>query len=363
MTAYGQARRLQSDDPAVHTGLGLALYDLKDLAGAAAAFQEATRLDPNDARPHFYLGNTRIAQGDPNGAVAEYQKAIQLNPDYAAAHYQLGLALYGQQDLAGAVAAYKEAVRLDPDKPLAHHNLAIALYGLGDVAGAVAQFRAALELDPSDAAAHRNLGIALQHEGDFAGAEDQYREAIRLGLKAADVDPLIRRVHRWQDLGPRLKEVAAGQRKPDSPADGCELAELAARPFHRHYRLAVRLYEKAFAAEPGLAAANRYNAACAAARVVAGNDADGAAVGPDERARLTGLAYDWLRADLADLKGRPADPKVRRTLAHWRNDPDLPAVRDPARLAAMPAADRTRWEALWAEVDAVMAKAAKPAKK
>jgi hypothetical protein len=34
---------------------------------------------------------------------------------------------------------------------------------------------------------------------------------------------------------------------------------------------------------------------------------------------------------------------------------DLASVRDPASLAAMPPADRKAWQALWREVDALLA--------
>jgi hypothetical protein len=46
---------------------------------------------------------------------------------------------------------------------------------------------------------------------------------------------------------------------------------------------------------------------------------------------------------------------VRDQLTEWKNEPDLAPVRDPSWLAAMPPADRKEWEALWRDVDAVLA--------
>jgi hypothetical protein len=46
---------------------------------------------------------------------------------------------------------------------------------------------------------------------------------------------------------------------------------------------------------------------------------------------------------------------VRERLSRWKKDPALASVRDPAWLAAMPAPDRKAWEALWADVDALLA--------
>jgi hypothetical protein len=41
----------------------------------------------------------------------------------------------------------------------------------------------------------------------------------------------------------------------------------------------------------------------------------------------------------------------------WQRDPDLASVREAAALAKLPAEEREAWQKLWADVDAVMAKA------
>jgi hypothetical protein len=71
------------------------------------------------------------------------------------------------------------------------------------------------------------------------------------------------------------------------------------------------------------------------------------------------LALKWLRADLAQWTLQAKDskqrPEVRETLTSWKKEPVLASVRDPASLAAMPPADRKAWEALWRDVDTVLA--------
>jgi len=47
-------------------------------------------------------------------------------------------------------------------------------------------------------------------------------------------------------------------------------------------------------------------------------------------------------------------------LRHWRKDADLVAIRDTDVLATLPGAERSDWQALWAEVDALMRKANEP---
>jgi hypothetical protein len=83
------------------------------------------------------------------------------------------------------------------------------------------------------------------------------------------------------------------------------------------------------------------------------------ALGVEEWGCLTSLALKWLRADLARWTSEAKDPKrqqqVRDQLTDWKKESDLAPVRDPAWLAAMPPADRKEWEALWRDVDAVLA--------
>ena len=90
----------------------------------------------------------------------------------------------------------------------------------------------------------------------------------------------------------------------------------------------------------------------------AGQDEELAAFGVEEWGYLTGLAMDWLRADLAYQARKAADPaqwqELRMRLSHWKGDPDLASVRDSAWLAAMPPGDRRAWKSLWADVDALL---------
>jgi hypothetical protein len=88
---------------------------------------------------------------------------------------------------------------------------------------------------------------------------------------------------------------------------------------------------------------------------------------PDEaeRARLRGRALGWLEAEIAAwtkyLEGAPpqARPAVARVLGHWKEDADLASARDPEALAMLPAPEREKWQALWANVDKLLEKAIK----
>jgi hypothetical protein len=46
-----------------------------------------------------------------------------------------------------------------------------------------------------------------------------------------------------------------------------------------------------------------------------------------------------------------------KILRHWQANPDLAGVRDAAALAKLPEAERAAWTRLWADVQALLAKA------
>src|SRR5262249_45688174 len=133
--------------------------------------------------------------------------------------------------------------------------------------------------------------------------------------------------------------------------------------YKRLHTTAAHFSAAAFAAEPKLATdlnrQHRYNAARSAALAAAGNAEDARVLAVEEWLWLQQRAHDWLRADLTVYKRLAANgdkamrQTVRQRLAHWQNAPDLLAVRAPAWLAAMPGADRARWQQLWADVEAL----------
>jgi tetratricopeptide (TPR) repeat protein len=364
LACFKEAVRLDPKLAPAHNNLGTALRDRDDLDGALACFKEAVRLDPKYATAHYNMGNVLRARGDPDGAVVAYEEAVRLDPKHAPARYNLGNALRERGDLDGAVVEYEAAIRLDPRPARAQNNLGLALRDKGDLDGAIARYKEAIRLDPKLASAHNNLGSALRDRDDLDGALACFKEAVRVGPRDASARTNLRVTERWRGLLPRLPDVADGRAGLATPADGCEAASLLSLPFQKRYAAAVRLYRRAFAADPKLADTRSFNAARCAALAAAGKDADLAAFGADEWWHLTDLAGVWLRAELALLVTRANDPKDRaqviQRLIRLKRGPGLGAVRDPAWLAAMPAAERAAWQAFWAEVDVVLASVVPP---
>jgi hypothetical protein len=128
----------------------------------------------------------------------------------------------------------------------------------------------------------------------------------------------------------------------------------------------IEITTGSFATRPELAdnrlAILRDSAAGIAARAAAGEGEDAAKLDAKQRAGLRKQALDWLRADLAlwNKQLESNTPKVRlavrASLRRWQENPDLAGLRDAAKLAKLPAAERADCRQFWAEVKALLKK-------
>jgi tetratricopeptide (TPR) repeat protein len=403
VTAYRKAIALKPDYTEVYINLGAALYRQKKVEEAVAAFRKAIELKPDDPVAHFNLGNAFVEQHKLDEAVTAYRKAIELKRDYAVAYNNLGIALHSQKKVEEAVAAYREAIELDPTNARFHDNLGRVLADQNRLDEAVAAFRKAIAFDPRNANTFCSLGGTLRRQNQLDEAVDAYRKAIRLRPTYAEAhcdlgsalllqgkfaeglesrrrghelgshtpdwkNPSaiwVRHAERLVELDSRLPALLEGREKPAGPDEMLELAFLC--KLKRQYGAAVRFYTEAFAAEPkrpdNLRNRHRYNAACSAALVAAGQGKDAPADAPT-RAELRRRALAWLRDDLAAWTkllqdGNAVDRQaVQEMMRHWQTDVDLSGVRHPWSLLRLPAEERRQWQRLWADVDALQQRAA-----
>jgi tetratricopeptide (TPR) repeat protein len=363
----------------------------------AAAWNDGSRLkavvdriDPGRASPAFLaMLGYRLDRNGQDGLTFLRWACVRHPADFWV-HLATGNALSSNRHkrYADAAGYYRAALAIRPGSIPTWNRLGNALTRAGDFDGAVASYHEWFRLDPryyritdTLAAAHHVRGLDRRDRGDLDGAAADFQEAVRLLPWWKDFEEDLQQVRRWRELLATLPDVAAGRAHPKTPAEALEFADLCRQSFQRRYILATRLAAGAFAADPQLAdeivtdsrfdratrtqtdsrVSRRYLAARWAVLAAAGKDADATAVGVEEWGHLTELAHRWLRADLAGWPDRAKDPG-RRTSAYWKHDPDLAAVRDPAWLAAMPPSDRKRWEAFWADVDALLLATTPPAR-
>jgi serine/threonine-protein kinase len=401
---YREAIRLRPNDAQAHSNLGGSLVE-EDPDAAVVECLRAIELDSNQAGAFVNLGRARSKQGKPKEAADAYRKGLALQPKNAVAEYWLGIALERLDQKEEAIAAYRRSTVLDPNNPSPFYNAGVLLAALDRDAEAVDAYRAAVHLKPDFEFAQCNLGLAQEQLGRHDEAETSFRRALELdaddayalcGLgraltaqgRFADAvvalrrgDELGRNSPAWNDrsagwlrqverlarLDARLPRILEGE-KPADAAEALGLAGLC-QQYKRLYGAGARLYAEAFAARPALAddpaGAARYNAACCAALAAAGQG-DDAPREEKEQARLRRQAHEWLRADLAAraerLKGGGAEERgqLAKMLQAWKEDDDLAGVRDKDALDKLPEAERDDWRKLWADVDALLQKAAPP---
>jgi tetratricopeptide (TPR) repeat protein len=340
------------------------------LSEALAAYHRALELDPKSAATHDGLGAALYNLGRPGEALAAYHRALELDPKSAVAHANLGTALLALGRPGEAMAAYRRALELDPRSAVAHYGVGLVLHAQGHRDEAIAEVRQAMILDGEHVGeAPFALGAYLRIAGRYDEAASTLR---RLRERVKDDPDRVQRVDRGlalverdAALAPRLSAVLRGDDRPADAAGRLEFARLASDRLL--YAAAARLYADALAADPRLADGrepqHRYKAACAAARAGDGAGEDDPAPDDASRAALREQALGWLQAELAAWSrrvewgppgGRPA---VVQTLRRWGLVSDLAGVRAPDALARLPAAERAAWQALWADVDALIRRA------
>jgi eukaryotic-like serine/threonine-protein kinase len=371
-----EAARRAPESPFVHVHVAHALRKLGRIDESVSEAETAIRLRPDYSWAHQTLGWARLGRGDLDGAISAYREAIRLGPENVGvrvvAYRELALALKAKGLLDQAITAYKETVRLLPEDAGAHYDLGIFLSAQGKSDEAVAAYREAIRLKPDHAEAHCNLGGVLRTQGDYAGSLAMYRRGHELGSKRPDwrypSAQWVAATERVVALADRLPAVARGDDRPGDIADRLTLAQMCYDT--KRFAAAARLWAEALEADPKLRDdrqfQHRYNAACAASLGAAGQGKDDPTPDDVAKTKLRGQALDWLKAELATwtklLESGPpqARPFIVQTLGHWKVDADLAALRDAEGLAKLSEPERTEWQAIWAEVDSLLTRAAKP---
>jgi tetratricopeptide (TPR) repeat protein len=253
------------------------------------------------------------------------------------------------------------ALDIDPNYVEAHNCLANALKDMKDLVGALTHYQKALAINPNDGVTHFNLGLALREQGKFAAALASLKKAQQLGsnkvLLSLPSAQAIKQVERSLELEQQLPAILKGMEPPRDLASQLELAECCY--FTQHHVSAARYYIAEAQRTLMLPGEHYDQAVCAAVLAAAGTSKDAGKLEKDEPARLRQQALHWLNSALAGGKNLlAADPakanSVRYHLRLWQCYPELASVRDAKELAKLPAAERQQWQALWAEVAALV---------
>jgi serine/threonine-protein kinase len=383
-----RAVELEPGDAILRHNLAVDLFRARRFDEARAECRRILDSDPRDVNALFVMGHVVARSEGHAEAIPIFRRVTEIDPTHADAWYQLGVELADSGGNDEAAAVFENLVKLAPGFFLGHLGRALLSVRQGNHGDTVAEYRwviqaldrdrtflntlradAALDADTLHAQAWQGLARSLCCLGRFAEARDATQRAIDLPrTDEAQRQSLRRRRELCQQLvavEPRLPAVLAGVERPADAATQRALAEWLYRDKH-HPHAAARLYGAAFAAQPALAenlaSQDRLHAAGAAALAGCGRGGDAARLNGKERAALREQALAWLRADRDAWvkRGRDGDAggqaAAAQALRGWQRDDDLAGVRDPAALAGLPDAERAEWQALWADVQALVAR-------
>jgi len=162
---------------------GVAAYNAKDFAGAAAKFEAAIAQNPTVAPLHVnlamaYLGLKRNAE-----AVASLEKAVALAPADPAIHFQLGSVYVDLQAYDKAVPAIEKGLSIkgdltDPLTADAASTLGAVYFAQGKVAEAEAQFQRVLAAVTGHPGATLGMAKVQFSKGDAVKALELFEQVI-----------------------------------------------------------------------------------------------------------------------------------------------------------------------------------------
>jgi serine/threonine protein kinase/Flp pilus assembly protein TadD len=371
--ALALLRRAQQAFPGdfwINHDLGVALRDCQPPRNEEAIrfLTAAVALRPDSAGVRLDVGIALARAGRLDEAIVACRQAIDLKPDYSVAHLQLGLSLEAKGHLDEAVAACRRASQLKPDYGDAYYSLGTLLIRMGRLDEALAPLRRAIDLMPDHAESHCNLGCALWKQGEYTQALIALERGHELGSRRKDwrypSEKWVSDCRRRIELDGRLAAVLRGEAQPADADERNAYAHLCYEK--KRYVAAAGFFSQDLNANPksadDLEGSHRYQAACAAALAGYGRGDDAGQLDDNERARWRKQALHWLRAELKAYGELPVSnpqerQRLRAWLQSWQWEPALAGLRDAIAVAQLPAAEQESCKQLWAEVQALLAKA------
>ncbi len=204
VTQYEAAVQIAGVSPMAHVGLGRALMETGDFAGASENFTFVIDLSEEEdisgtlvQSSYYYLASMALEQGKPAEAVEHFLQATALERSDADAWYLLGRAYKENGQMDEAVEALGMAVLFVPNFTEAYEALAdvfdekelsaetlyargMAAYSKGNLGEAVDKLEAATDSAPTLSQAHAGLGLVREIQGQRDAAIVAYQQALQL---------------------------------------------------------------------------------------------------------------------------------------------------------------------------------------
>jgi tetratricopeptide (TPR) repeat protein len=166
---------------------GIELFQERQFAAAAVAFERAARAHPNDAQTWKALGVAYAEQEKYGDAEEPFRRACWIDPRLEDACYFYSRSLYVLDRYRQSLDVLKEALSHEPDSWKYYLGMARAQEALGDATEAEASFRRALVLSRrADPRPGVSLGLFLERCGRFDEAIPPLEEVLTRFPDSAD---------------------------------------------------------------------------------------------------------------------------------------------------------------------------------
>ena len=129
--AFKRALQLQPDLALARINLGIALFNLPDLAEASREEQAVSRAAPAAPQPYYILGLIAKMQNRPEDAIVHFQRVLKLDANDVGTNVNLGQIYSQQRKYPEAIAVLRTALAAEPYNATALYNLGTALLRQG----------------------------------------------------------------------------------------------------------------------------------------------------------------------------------------------------------------------------------------
>jgi eukaryotic-like serine/threonine-protein kinase len=346
--------------------LAALLNELNHLDRALEVLQRAHRMEPYHPKVNEFFAQVYEKQEQFEKGLYYYRRCVELDPTCPWKVFGYASLLRKMNKPQVARFVFEEAIRKAPKNHVLHYHYGLLLRDLHQKSEAEVMFRKTIQLNPNWVFGYQGLGSELQARGAFQEALELYQEADRIASELRnikeDTKKWVKEAEQRCKQFEQLKQFDGKKQLPQDPTELIGLANFYRDPFTR-YNTSTQLFRLAFERYPqsleNLQDAHRWNAACAA--VLAGTD-QGTEVDLDEKSKseLRDQGYRWLteHVDVLCKELNQEDTKTgdlaRRHLQDILKDQDFESVRTSNSLQKLPESERTKWQALWNKIRALL---------
>ncbi|MBL8059228.1 MAG: tetratricopeptide repeat protein [Chthonomonas sp.] len=220
--ALTKAKSLTPDDIRAMVVLGEFYQAVNNSAKSLEVLQEALKIEDNEPAIYTRIGIAQSALGQVDEAEASFQKAVELEPVDKPSMGFLAQIVAGQGRAHEVPMLWREVVDANPENSHAWANYGASLVQAGNEAEALRAFDEGLEKAKEPLIVKRAYAPALAHVQEFDKAMDYYEDVIEMAPQ--DVQLLIEYAQTLQAAGrtfevPKvLRDVLGGNPDPNTRA-------------------------------------------------------------------------------------------------------------------------------------------------